>query len=287
MTFHKGYRPDPEVVRQRRPKFHLLKAARGLGAAPLPLSTNNRQYLLPSAGGPGILNQFQTSSCEGHAHASGITLRFAIELQPIPLASPICLYDGARILSRQPNPDGSLPALTDDGTEPSQILQAAQQFGVCSAVTWGNYPADPSTINNEPTPQQLAAAREFEIDGAYFLTSTGDQFCTDIMTALASGYVCSSAIAASSSSFENYTGGVLGALDSDVDHASLWVDYEWDGANLSSLVFWGVNSWGTSWGTSGVSGIAGGMYQFNREFAGAYSQDCAALSVVPLGGHEV
>lgn len=80
MTFHKGYRSDPEVVRQRRPKFHLLKAARGLGAAPLPLSTNNRQYLLPSAGGPGILNQFQTSSCEGHAHASGITLRFAIEL---------------------------------------------------------------------------------------------------------------------------------------------------------------------------------------------------------------
>jgi hypothetical protein len=283
--FKTGHIPDPEIVRQRRLKFHILKALRGLGVSALPLASNNRRWLLPSVGGPGILFQADTSSCEGHGWASGVTLRYASLRTPIPLASPICMYDGARVLSRGLNPDGTLPKLTDEGTEPSLIVSAMTRWGIASAEKWGDYPASSSTINNEPTLDELETAGEFELDGAYFLSSEGDQFCYDLMTALASGYPCVSAIAASNPSFQNYTGGVLGPLGPQVDHASLWVDYDFDGTNLSSLVFYGVNSWGDGtqgeepWGESTVTGIAAGMYRFNRDCAVEYRQDCAVVDV--------
>lgn len=274
-----GYRPDPHVVVQRRPKFHLLKAGRGLGVSPLPLATNNRAHMAPSVGGPGILQQGNTNACEGHAHASGVTLRYAIQGTPIPLASPICIYQGALMLQRGTNPDGTLPPLRDDGTEPSLIIQAMRQWGIASAAKWGNFPADPATICNEPTLAQLETAGDFELTGAYFLESSGDQFCTDLMTALAAGYVCTGAIAASGAAFQSYSGGVLPALDNAVDHATLWVDYSWDGSNLSSLVVYGVNSWGEGWGESSAPGIGGGMYRASRDFVAKYSGDCAVLDV--------
>lgn len=283
--FKTGHIPDPEIVRQRRLKFHMLKALRGLGVSALPLSSNNRRWLLSSVGGPGIFDQHDTSSCEGHAWASAVTLRYAILRTPIPTASPICPYDGARVLSRPLNEDGTLPKLTDDGTEPSLIVSAMNRWGIASADKWEGFPASSQTINDEPTLDELETAGEFEIDGAYFLSSEGDQFCYDLMLALASGYPCVSAIAASNPTFQNYTGGVMGPLGPKVDHASLWVDYEWDGQNLSSFKGFGVNSWGdgtqgdTPWGESTVTGIAAGMYRFNRDCAVEYRQDCAVVDV--------
>jgi len=279
--FKTGHLPDPAEVRRRRAGFHLLKGRKGLGVAPLPLKTNNRQFLPTSRGGPGILDQGQTSSCEGHAHASGITLRFAITGSAIPLVSPVCIYTCARYFARQPTPEGRFLPLTDDGTYPSMVLAGMSEWGVTSATTWGDYPADPVTINNEPTIEDLESCAEFELEGAYFLQSSGDAFCQDLMTVLAAGYPCSAAIAASSNAFQGYTGGVLGPLDDAVDHASLWIDYEWDGRNYGSLVVYGVNSWGEfQWGEADTTGIRGGMYRCNRDFVSKYSQDCAVLSVL-------
>lgn len=285
-AFGTGHKPDPEIVRQRRSKFHMLSAQRGLGAVPWPLSTNNRQFLQVSAGGPGILNQGPTSACEGHAPASGITLSCAIRKKPVPLISPIGLYTMARVLARTPNADGTLPPLTDDGTEPSLVLQAAQQWSILSAASWGNYPANPMTINSEPTFAELESSGTSAFGGGYFLTSSGDQFCKDVMTAMAAGYVLTGAIAASGATFQNYRGGILPALDDQVDHATLWIDYEWDGTNLSSLVVYGANSWGGEpggWGESDAPGITGGMYRGNRDFLCAYNQDCAVLDVTVNG----
>lgn len=277
-----GYKPDPEIVRQRRPKFRMLKAARGLGVSALPASTNNRQFLLPSRGGPGILDQGLTGSCEGHAHASGFTLGAAIRGAPVALRSPIALYTMARILGEAPGQDGELLGLVDEGTEPSLILQAATMWGAPSAEEWGNYPADPATINRPPNLGQLESADVFRLKGAYFLTSQGDRFCLDLMTAIAAGYPCSAAIASSSKAFNDYAGGVLGPLDDAIDHASLWVDMDWDGTNLSSLVVYGVNSWGHGWGEDDAS-VGGGMYRCNADFIRKYSQDCAVLDVSVVG----
>lgn len=273
-----GYRPDPEIVRQRRPKFHMLKSARGLGVSALPTSTNNRQFLPVSRGGPGILDQGQTGSCEGHAHASGFTLARAIRGAPIALRSPIALYTMARIMGETPGADGELPPLVDDGTEPSLVLQAAQTWGAPAASDWGNYPADPATINRPPNLGELEAADGFRLKGAYFLTSSGDQFCLDLMTAFAAGFVCTGAIAASSAAFNNYRSGVLGPLDDEIDHATLWVDGSWDGVNPSSLVVYGVNSWSVGWGEDDA-GVGGGMYRCSAAFLQKYSQDCAVLDV--------
>jgi hypothetical protein len=276
-----GYKPDPDVVRQRRPKFPLLKAARGLGVAPLPPSTNNRQFLSVGKGGPGILDQGSTGSCEGHAHASGFTLGAALGGDPVLLRSPIALYTMARILGASPPAGSELPPLEDNGTEPSLVLQAAQLWGAPSAVDWANYPADPATINQPPNLGELESAADFKLYGAYFLTSQGEQFCRDLMTALAAKFVCTAAIAASSPAFNSYTGGILSALDADVDHATLWVDYEWDGANLASLVVYGVNSWGVGWGEDDA-GVGGGMYRCNASFLQEYAQDCAVLDVAAI-----
>ena len=277
MGFFKGLRRDPEAVRQRRPGFHLLKAKRGLGSIVLPPSTNNRALLDPARGGPGVLDQGPTNSCVGHAHASGITLRYAIEGRPIPLVSPIGIYTVARMISRAPRADGTLPLLSDDGTEPGLAILGMSEWGVASAATWGNYPASPSTINNEPSIQELEAAGEFKLDGAYFMQETGDLLCRDLMTAMAAGYPVTSAIAASSGAFEGYQGGVLGALDDDIDHATLWLDYErWNGSDLSKVVFWGVNSWNVTWGQAG-------LYEFSRDFGVKYGGDACVLQISSAG----
>lgn len=278
-----GHLPDPPEVVARRAGFHLFKAKRGLGDAPPPLKSENRIHLAVANGGPGILNQADTSSCEGHAHGSGATLRSAIEGKPGPLLSPIAPYTFARMMGRQPGPDGRLPPLADEGTYPSMLLAGMAEWGLCSANDYGDYPASSLTINREPTNlAQLEKCALLKLDGAYFLKSSGDEYVKDLMIALAAGFPCTAAIAASSDAFQEYVGGVLGPLDDAVDHATLWVDYEWDGANLSSLIVYGVNSWGEGWGEADAPGVTGGMYRANRDFVGKYSSSVAVLNLQRL-----
>lgn len=278
--FMTGYRPDPPDVVARRPGFHLLRAHRLLvQSKTLPLFTNNKQYLLAAKGGPGILQQLQTGSCTGHSTAGAITSRFAIMGTPIKLVSPIGLYAVGRAMARRPNVDGNLLPLTDDGTEPSLVVAGINEWGVCSADTWGNYPADPLTINNEPTLEQLEADAEFELNGAYFLQSQGTALYNDIMTALAAGYPVTNAIPASGDSFQNYTGGVLGAQSGPNDHYTYIIDYSWDGENYDSLILYCVNSWGTQDGW----GDGTGMYQANTQFIDQM-QDMAIFDVSSVAG---
>jgi len=282
-----GHIPDPPAVVARRKGFHILKAKRGLGVAPLPLKTNNRAKLLTALGGPGILNQKDTGSCVGHAIASAITLRFALMGKPIPLVSPVGVYDVARMISRSPNADGSLPPLSDDGTEPNLAYSGLAEWGACSAATWGDYPATSATINDEPTPQDMMLTADFKLSGAYFLDGTaGDQYLRDLMTALAAAYPLSYALAASNNTFQGYTGGVLGPMDDAVDHENYLIDYEWDGSNLSSLIVYGTNSWSEGWGESDVVGIGGGMYRANRQFIAKYSDSTAVVDVSAIGSEQ-
>jgi hypothetical protein len=268
----RGHRPDPPDVAARRKGFHLLRAKRSLVSAELPLSVDLTQFVT-GPGGPGIFDQGSTGSCEGHAHAGAITTRFAALAMPIPTVSPIGIYTLARCIGRQPNADGSLPALTDDGTEPSLAIAAVQEWGVTSAATWGNFPADPSTINENPEFSELEEASDFRLLGAYFLQSAGDQKVIDIMTALAAGYPVAMALPASGAEFNDYTGGILGALDGPVDHANYLVGYELSSpGNYGSVVVKCVNSWG-KWGE-------GGMYRGNRAFVDQL-EDCCVIDVAP------
>lgn len=282
------------AARAGMPGFHILKAKRNLGATPIPNDiTANCAFLQASAGGPGIQDQHQVGACEGYAHSSGVTLRAAIQKKPIKLVSAVGLYQCALIIQRAPNADGSLPPLSDDGTEPTVIQQAMQTYGAASKAIWGGDPPTPASIIVQPTLAQLEAAHTFLLVGMYAITSTGDQYLRDLMTAWANGYPTTGAIAASSSTFNNYTGGVLSKMDDQVDHATLWMGGKWDGTNVSSLVGVGANSWGDggegdpAWGESDAPGIQAGMYRCDASFLSAYSDSTFVLDVVPVTTGEV
>lgn len=283
-----------QAARSGMPGFHILKAKRNLGATAIPNDiTGNCQFLQTSKGGPGIQNQKQVGACEGFGHSSGITLRSAIMGKPIPLASAVGLYQCALMIQRMPNADGSLPPLEDTGSEPSVIQQALQTYGIASKATWGGDPPTPESIIIQPTLKQLEAAQTYLLVGMYAITSTGDQYLEDLMTAWANGYPTTGAIAASSSTFNNYTGGILSAMDSNVDHCTLWIGGKWDGKSPSSLVGIGCNSWGDgqegdpAWGESDAPGIAAGMYRGDASFLTKYSQSTYVLDVRPMTSGEV
>lgn len=298
MTYRTGHRPDHPSVVDARVGLHLHPQYGAMRAAALPMATRNRDKIPISAGGPGILDQHDTSSCEGHAHASGVTLRLAIAGTPLSEpVSPCGLYLGALLVDREPNPDGTLPPLLDQGTMPSSVLTAAGLWGSCGASVWGQYPASsvtlyqtPSNPNSpliEPKPEQIYAESSCKLAGAYFVQSTGLQRVLDVLSALASGRPLSDAIPASGQDFQGYHGGILGPTSGDVDHANLIVDYAWTGTQdqFTSwqngapgldqyLVGYGVNSWGYGWGESDVVGSSGGLYRFNRAFFDQLQDPC-------------
>ncbi|MHB8330780.1 MAG: C1 family peptidase [Acidiferrobacteraceae bacterium] len=284
MTYCTGHIPDHPAVVARRLGLHHFRGIGAMRTAPLG-PTSNRAKLW------GIWDQHDASGCEGCAHASGVTLRLA--LAGTPLSEPVSnvgLYLGALLVDRQPNPDGTLPALIDQGTMPSSILTAMGLWGSCGASAWGQQPmsgatmwSDPTTqALIEPTPEKLYAESSFKLGGAYFIQSTGNQKILDIMAALAAGFPVSIAIPASGQDFQGYKGGVLGALSGPVDHANLLVDVlSWDGKDPTTAVFVGVNSWNQAWGEGepgNPSNITGGMYRCNSDFI-AGLQDACILDV--------
>ena len=291
----RGHRfAEAQAARAGMPGFHVLKAARGLQDTTLPKDiTGNCKFLQTSAGGPGIQDQKSVGACEGFAHSSAITLRSAIMGKPIALASAVGLYQCALMVQRQPRADGTLPPLEDTGTEPSVIQQVMQTYGVASKATWGGDPPTPESIIVQPTIAQLEAAQTYLLVGMYAITSTGDQYLRDLMTAWANGYPTTGAIAASSSTFNGYTGGVLSAMDNQIDHATLWIGGTWDGSNPSSLVAIGVNSWGDglegdpAWGESDAPGISAGMYRADSSFLQAYSRMTYVIDIRPMVPGEV
>jgi hypothetical protein len=305
----KGYKSDPADVKARRKPFRAFRVLRlgaMLAALPgLPLATRNRFKVPVADGGPGILMQGQTGSCVGHATAEAITLYFALIGKPIPLVSPICIYTLGRDILRG-DPLGPLPPLTDDGTEPTAAVQGVETYGCCSAKTWGNYPADPATINDEPTPEQLKAAADFVLQGAYFLPEPNVNLAGAILgliESLAAGYPTTTAIPASGTAFNDYATGVLTPADlpGDVDHDTLFVDYEWTGSQADwdtfvsqlrsgtvnttlvlQLKLFIQNSWSENWGWSDVPGIRGGFCQVRGDAVSLFS-DLGVFDVTSTG----
>lgn len=272
------------------PGFHLLADARHLRDTAIPKDiTALCDCLQSSCGGPGIQDQHQVGACEGYAHSSGVTLFCAAQKQPIKRVSPVQLYQCALMLQRPLNPDGTTIApLQDTGTEPSVIQQVLATYGACSAETWGGEPPTPDSIIIQPDLGQLEKAQTFLLVGMHLIQSTGDQYLRDLMTAWANGYPTTGAIAASSDTFNGYTGGVLSAMDDQIDHATLWIGGHWDGTNPSSLVGIGVNSWGDgqegdpAWGESDAPGIVAGMYRADASFFNAYNQSTYVLDIRPV-----
>lgn len=252
MSYATGHLPDPPDVVARRTGLHFLEAKherlRAARAAPLPLKTNNRASMAFS-----VQDQGRVGACVGFATAQWLTLTLAIMGQIVPLRSPIAPYTLARMLGGMGRlqPDGTRSPITDDGTEPGLADAAVREWGIPSAEEWGNLPTDPATINDPPTEAQLEIASTVKLDGVYYLQSTGAQVLRDLMTTLAAGLPIRNSIPASGPTFQNYSGGVLGPVEGPIDHETELIDYSWDGSNLNSVVFDGLNQWGQFWGEGG------------------------------------
>jgi hypothetical protein len=295
MTAHpilgKGYIPDPKAAIAARDleAVHRFLASRLMGAGTasgFPLATANRPFVSPTKGGPGIWNQGSTGSCTGHGSGGAGTTRFAIGGSPLatPL-SPIQPYVVGRAIGNPPDANGVYPPLVDQGAEPNQVVQGCMTFGMATIAAWGNFPADPTTINLMPTGAELEAAGTFLLNGAYFLDDGNTAArILGFIKACAAGFPVTNSIQASGDAFNNYTGGVLtsATLTGPLDHYNYGVDYSWTGsttdfasfisalssgdtstftAMLSQLVGYFVNSWSESWGWSDVPGLTGGLYQ--------------------------
>ena len=302
----RGYNAAPPDVVARRVAFRVLsaKAGRVASASALPLLTSNRQFVAAALGGPGILDQDGTDGCVGHVISNCITTRFSLCKTPIALVTPIGCYTVGRDILRVVNPDGTLSKLTDSGLDPDVGMQGVQTYGVCSAMTWGNFPASPATVNAEPTPAQLEAAKDFVLQGAYFIYGSNASTLLQIMQALASQYPVSNSVASRNVGFDEYTGGVIPAsvMDGTLDHYTMLIDYQWlsdeasfeafvtklqndevDMAAIANLIIYGVNSWGESWGESDVAGISGGLYRVQADALSFMDSFCVWDVATPTG----
>ena len=255
-----GLLRDHDEVTKRRVSFKAMR----LGAPALPLSID----LSPSA--PPVDDQNGFGMCVGEAYSAAANTRLAVAGTPVARISRFCVYKLSRCLDR----GGASTPLTDSGTSPGSAISALQNWGVVSAATWGE--EDASTLNNEPTLPELEEASDFCLAGAYFLNSSGDQRVIDICTALASGFPVCMSLAASGTEFNNYGGGVLGALSGPIDHENYCVGYTLSVADdWTSVVLKCVNSWGTGWGEAG-------FYRANRAFVDQ-CEDWAVLDVMATG----
>lgn len=208
-------------------------------------------------------NQGGLGTCEGCSISGAAATRMAFLGQP--LAAPpsyIGIYKNALCIGLA---DPTTSTLTDTGTTTDAAVAALQTWGLPSMSGWGDVlqdgTPDMTAFPNRPTQTQLEAAISLTFGGAQFLTDDmgSDQVVIDILNALASGYPVCTALPASGSAFQNYTGGVLtGAqMTGPVDHANYIIACELGTpGNYSTAVFTLINSWTSAEAPTGWGAIA-------------------------------
>jgi hypothetical protein len=230
---------------------------------------------------PQVMDQGQTGSCTGHAFAcTAFTSLTAAGLGPTFVASPLGIYDVERCIDRTPNPDGTLPPLTDEGAMPDEGTRGIQEWGVRAIqapTSDGRYSdCDPATINDEPNFLDLEQDASYQLVGAYQITTLGQAFLDDCAIALDNRFAVSVASLVDSA-FENWT----------PDQAPLSPPNRDDilgGHEISLIAYttsadgrvWTIrNSWGAGWGLAGNVLVS-------DEWMSAL-QDARVMSVRPKG----
>lgn len=254
-----GHRPVAVPLNQRIPVAAFPRAcqfgAKGSSKPPPPLSVSLKPYVFVQNGGPGILNQRDTSGCTGFATAGATCTDLAARHTPIPCPSPVASYLLSICLSRALalKPGAPLPPLKDEGADPNENMDALARYGCPPIDVWGNYPPSSKTITQEPTVLQLEAASAWKLLGAYAITSKGDTLAYELMSAIAGGCPVCFAVEVDGA-FEENAGAVISAPNpSDIlgGHYLYAVGYTWDGHNVASLVVEFANSWDVTWGAQG------------------------------------
>lgn len=236
MSYGKGYKPDPQGHR-RTP---LRAIARKLSTTALPASASVEQYAPP------VMDQAQTSACTGHATACAIyTALGAAGAKLAWVPSPKGIYTIGREIDLVPDASGNLPALTDDGAEPNQVMRGLNEWGIRAMVPLADRfsDCDPTTINDRPTLAEIEADARTILIGQYACTTADD-----VALALANKIPVTFSIEADGDAFQSYTGGALAPLGTSLDHYVCFLGYE---TTSAGRVWTCRNSWSTTWGANG------------------------------------
>jgi hypothetical protein len=257
--FSVGCKPDPPHVRARnalvgsrplRARFSVVEAPR---------------YPVACAGWV-LLDQGSTESCTAHALANGVQIAQVLDFFP----SPRAIYALERMIERAGTKNGALP---DDGAVPSDGIVALQTWGVVPFGSLGDVPGltdvTPENVSQALNLRDLEAAAQTLLIGAHPLPSEGDALADDIAVALGAGAAVFVAVPGSAPAFQNYTGGLLEAINLHAhapDHAVLLVG----AASAEEYVL--LNSWGPTWGEAGLARVS-------RRFVEESTVDRYAISV--------
>lgn len=193
---------------------------------------------------PRPIDQGQTSACTGHAWAVAIFCALgAIGKALAWLPSPTLLYVIGRALGLG---DAKAP-LTDDGANPDDVIAGANEIGVCPSRNGFASDADPKTINDRPTLEEVVESAHHVEVGQHEIKDTGRARVLAICAAIAAGYPVT--VALDASALDTYKAGdVIAQLGSNVDHEVMI--YAFDTVN-GRVRFRFRNSWGEEWGDAG------------------------------------
>ena len=186
------------------------------------------QYTLPSCVGNG--------TCEALEILESIAHEGIVGYQPT-LLSRMFIWAMAR------TEEGTLSQVI--GTHVRTAFNVLSTLGVCTEVLW---PYDASLATESPSILAQRQALGHTIQGAYAITSTGDQIIQDIITSLQAYHPVVFATVVTNA-FENLTGNGPVSIPGPNDPLAgghCMVVVGWDGSN-----FIVKNSWGTAWGANG------------------------------------
>jgi len=269
-TFSKGYRPDI-IVTVQKPAIVFL----GAKSIVTPEIGNIEAPFLACmqglVGGP-VLDQNGVGSCTAHGSAQGaLATAAANNRPPIFVPSLLDLYGITRELERgQSTPAGqALPALTDSGAMPTDVLTAWSRYGTRAAKIPSpqgyRSDCDTSNCNNEVDLETIERDGQKLVTGGYRIdTGTSafvDQICASIgtmNTACGIGIFVDSAFEAWGQNWTPGTAPIQSVDLSDQNGGGHWIavtSYRPDPSRTGKRILRGPNSWwndpNTPWGSGG------------------------------------
>jgi hypothetical protein len=265
-----GHAPSPNA--ETPPDFSHHPAAHA--SADLPSTVDL------SDAAPPVMDQSQTGSCVGHSTSGAVACSLAAQGTPLGwVPSPDDAYKLSRAVDRGLSyPTGTLPKLTDDGTDPQICASAIARFGIRpmrSPTSDGRVSdVEIAHVNDEPDFASLLKDARSLVVGIHRINATGAGRVLAFRQALAAGCPVRFAIDVDES-FEAYDGSApCSAPGASLGgHALYAIGYRTtaDGRTIGK----GRNSWGEGWGL-------GGDFEFDESFIAAMSElDVVSARVSP------
>jgi hypothetical protein len=216
-----------------------------------------------------IFDQGPTESCEGHRGSMAVQIALrASGVEPPFVPSPRASYANARLYERTRGPNGSLPALKDEGCATGDYLRGLSEIGIeaMGPEVDGRYSdCGPNNVNQEPSLSNLAVEGQNLVVGAYDASNL-DLFSTllAIQASLAAGYPVGLDIVADTI-FQMWGSGwgsntaPLTTVNTDDPSAGghAIVCDEMSVGTDGSIILGGPNSWG-QWGAPAIDGSGEG-----------------------------